>query len=173
MFLRKRDRSPRQRLLILILEVLVFVALYLGLRAWLQRDMADGPVPAFQARDLAGELFAPEHYRGKPLLLHFWASWCRVCALERGVITAIDQDWPVVTIAMQSGNTAEVQAFMNQHDLKWRTLPDETGSLASLFGVSGVPASFVLDESGRIVSRETGYTTSAGLRFRLWLAERF
>ena len=165
--------SPRQRKWSLILaELLVFLVLYLGLRAYMQRDMADGPAPPLAGTSLTGEPLSLEDYRGRPVLVHFWASWCSVCRLEQDGVQAVAADWPVLSVALQSGSAAEVRAYLQEHGLTWDTLNDPDGSLARRFGVYGVPASFIVDADGRIRFHERGYTSSWGLRARLWLAGR-
>lgn len=165
--------SARQRKWLFILaEVLVFIGLYLGLRAYMQRDMAVGPAPPLAGVSLEGERVSLADYRGGPVLVHFWAEWCGVCRLEQDSVQAISQDWPVLSVALQSGTAAEVAAYLAEHGLTWKTLNDPDGRLATHFGVRGVPASFIVDRDGQIRFRERGYTTEWGLRARLWLASR-
>lgn len=171
MLFRTRNQSTRRRTITLIAEILLFLLIYLGVRAWMQRDLAEGLAPTIQAADVAGQVVSLSDFHGQPLLLHFWASWCRICQFEEGAVNAVAADWPVLTIAMQSGNTEQVRAFMEKRQLNWQTIVDEAGNIASEYGVSGVPTSFILDAGGKIRFHETGYTTSAGLRFRLWMAK--
>jgi len=151
-------------------ELLVFFGVYLGVRAWLQRDMPEGAPPVAELQLIDGRTVRLADYRGRPLLLYFWASWCGICGLERGVVDDIARDWPVLTVAMQSGRAEDIRAYLKEHGLDWPVVPDPDGRLAARFGLRGVPAFFVLDPQGRIVAHESGYTTEAGLRLRLWLA---
>ncbi|HID83438.1 MAG TPA: TlpA family protein disulfide reductase [Chromatiales bacterium] len=169
MFFRTRNQSTRRRAITLVAEVLFFLLIYLGVRAWMQRDMVEGQAPIIQAVDVAGQSVSLSDFHGQPLLLHFWASWCRICQFEQGAVSAVAADWPVLTIAMQSGNSEQVRAFMEKRKLNWQTVVDESGELANKYGVAGVPTSFILDGDGEIRFHESGYTTSAGLRLRLWL----
>jgi len=104
--------------------------------------------------------------------VYFWASWCGICKLEQGVINSIQKDWPVITVAMQSGKAADIQAYLQEHQLDWLVVPDPDGSLAQRYGVRGVPSSFILDKDGVIRFQEAGYTTTLGMRARLWAAQR-
>jgi thiol-disulfide isomerase/thioredoxin len=163
--------SRRKKIVIWTAEILFFVLVYLGIRSWLQQDMVEGPAPALDAALLDGSPVQLEQYQGRPVLLYFWASWCGICKLEQGVINSIKKDWPVITIAMQSGQPADIQAYLDEHQLDWRVVPDPEGRLAQRYGVRGVPASFILDENGVIRFQEAGYTTTLGLRARLWAAQ--
>lgn len=171
MLFRTRNQSTRRRAITLIAEILLFLLLYLGVKAWMQRDMVEGRAPNIQATDVAGQVVSLTDFHGQPLLLHFWASWCRICQFEQGAVNAVADDWPVLTIAMQSGDAEQVRAFMEKRKLNWQTIADESGNIADEYGVAGVPTSFILDAEGEIRFHESGYTTSAGLRFRLWLAK--
>lgn len=159
-----------RRWLLLAAEILVLLVILFGIRAWTQRDLVGGAAPGFQSQLLGGEQVSLTDYRGRPLLLHFWASWCRVCRLEQGAIRAVAQDWPVLTVAMHSGDAGSVRRYLTEQGLSWATIVDEEGVLARRYGVRGVPTSFVLDPNGEIRFREVGYTTAWGLRARLWLA---
>ena len=166
----RRPGSARRRWLVLSIQALVLLLLYLGLRAWMQRDMVSGPVPELTTHLVNGDTFSTHDYRGKVWLLHFWAEWCAICQAEQGAISAVAERWPVVTVAMQSGDRLAVEGYLRAQGLDWRTVVDQSGSIAKRFGVGAVPASFVIDSAGNIRFRETGYTSSWGLRLRLWLA---
>ncbi|HDP89905.1 MAG TPA: protein disulfide oxidoreductase [Thioalkalivibrio sp.] len=167
-FLRTGPRT--RRALIILVELLLILIVYLGVKAWTQRDMPSGPAPALSGWTTTGERVSLADYRGAPMLLHFWAEWCPICRLEQGSIQAIHEDWPVLTVAMQSGSAMEVAAHLGSEGLDWVALVDEHGDLSRQFGVKAVPTTFVIDGQGNIRFRETGYTTEWGLRSRLWLA---
>jgi peroxiredoxin len=146
-------------------------ALLLGMRAWQQRDLVRGAAPALEGTTVQGERVSLAQHRA-PLLVYFWAQWCGVCALQQEAIEAVAADWPVISIATQSGDVDQLRAYMAEHGLRMAVLADEDGALARRYGVRGVPTLFVLDGAGRIRFTEIGYTTGAGLRARLWWAAR-
>ncbi len=166
----RRPGSTRRRRLVLLIQALVLLLLYFGLKAWMQRDMVSGQVPDLTTHLVDGQQFSPRDLEGQAWLLHFWAEWCPICRAEQGAITAVAQRWPVITVAMQSGDRLAVEDYLRANGLDWKTIVDQTGTISKRFGVNAVPASFVIDGSGKIRFRETGYTTSWGLRLRLWLA---
>jgi len=153
----------------IVLELGIFALLYFGVRAYMQWHLASGQMPQLQAITLSGKHFDSTQARQGPLLIQFWASWCPICHLEQKSIQAISRDYPIVSIAMNSGDAAEVQQFMQQQGLSFPVINDPDGELAKQFGVTGVPVSFVVDEHNRIRFVERGYTTEWGLRLRLWL----
>lgn len=155
------------------LEIIAILLILLAVRAWLQKGMATGQAPNLQGHLLTGEYYSLAADQRRPVLVHFWASWCPVCKLEQQNIQSLHEDYPVITIAMHSGKTSEVIAYMQHEGLNFPVLNDPAGVLASRFGVRAVPSSFVINENNTIVFRETGYTTGLGLRFRLWLAQHW
>ncbi len=169
----EQEEQPKKRpWLRWALEALVILAIIFGVRAWQQRGMLDGEAPDFERTALNGDVIHLDNYRGKPVLLHFWASWCPMCELEQGSISGIAKDWKVITIAFQSGGAEEVQRYMEREKItEWVTIVDEDGSLSGQYGIKGVPTSYVLDEEGIIRFREVGLTSGWGLRLRLWMAD--
>lgn len=170
MLFRSNNRSVRHRFVVLMMEIILFMLIYLGVRAWMQRDLVDGIVPAVAQADLKGNIVSLADYQSEPLLLHFWASWCKICQFEQGAISSVADKWPVLTVAMESGSDEQVTHFMQENELDWNTINDESGEISDQFGIRGVPTSFIIDASGKIKFRESGYTTAAGLKLRLWLA---
>ena len=152
-------------------EILIIVILFLSFKAYKQQDVVKGIAPDFQEVFLDGTKVKLSDYRGKSVLVHFWATWCPVCKLEQSSIEAISKDNDIITIAMNSGEAMEIQNFMEENNLSYPVIIDEDGVLAKQYGVRGVPASFIVNPEGSIAFTEIGYTTNWGLRARLWLAQ--
>ncbi len=73
---------------------------------------------------------------------------------------------------MQSGDAHEVLSYLDERGVNFPVIVDEYGKIAQRFGVSRVPASFIIDSQGAIAFTEVGYTSNWGLRLRLWLADK-
>ncbi len=151
-------------LLQLCLIVLVFVAI----RAYQLRDAVQGEAPVIHGQLLNGEAVNLSNYRGQPVLVHFWATWCPVCRMENSNIAAIAEDQRVITIASWSEGAQAVAEYMRQENLDMPVLVDDEGQWAHVYGVNAVPSSFIIDGNGMIRFVESGYTTEIGLRWRLW-----
>jgi len=155
----------------IVIEVMLFVIVVAGIRAWQQRDMVSGTAPVLQGVTLAGQPYKLAAHPCHPVLVNFWATWCPVCRAEQGSIAAIAHDNPdVITIAMQSGKPEEVVGYMREQGIDFSALNDPAGDISAAWGVHAVPASFIIGPDGQIRFVEVGYTTSLGLRLRLWLA---
>ena len=153
------------------LRDLTLIALVVaGIRVYQQRNLPSGPAPELAGQDLKGVEAALSEYRGKPVLLHFWATWCGVCKAEQSSLDALSRELPVLTVASQSGSAAEVGAFVREHRVEPRVIVDASSELARRFGVTMYPTTFVIDAEGEIRNVEVGYTTELGLRARMWLA---
>ncbi len=157
-----------------LVQILVILAIFFGVQWWRARPMASGPAP-----DLAGTLLDGTPFSlaglsavsdGKPVLVHFWATWCPTCRLGQDGIDAIARDHPVITVAMQSGDARDIRSYLDEQGLGFPVLPDPGGALSGAWGVPAVPASFVVDGAGGIRFATLGHTTEAGLRARLWAA---
>lgn len=154
-----------------ITQILIVVAVFVGIRAYLlQGSIKQGPAPDFTARMLDGSMVSLSEMRGEPVLLHFWATWCKICSLNDGAIDGLAEDMQVVTVAMESGGAKDIQKEMDERGLKFPVIVDGLGKLANLYRVKGVPTNYIIDADGNIRYVEVGYTTSIGLRIRMWLA---
>lgn len=155
------------------IELAVVIVVIFGVRAWQQRDIVSGAAPALQGMLLDGKpLNMAAMQAGKPVLVHFWATWCPICKTEQDSIAALAGDnFNVVTVAMQSGSSESVARFMAEQKLGFPVLNDPDGATSAAWGVHAVPASFIIDGAGNIRFVEIGFTTEVGLRLRLWLAQ--
>ena len=154
-----------------VTQVFILLVAFLAIRVYLtQGTVQEGPAPDFGGQLLDGSAFQLQDFRGKPALVHFWATWCKICALNDGAIDSLAEDKQVITVVMESGSKKAVQEEMDKRGLKFPVFYDGTGWLADRYRVKGVPTNFILDGKGNIRYVEPGYTTGPGLRLRLWLA---
>jgi len=105
---------------------------------------------------------------GKAVGVYFWVDWCPICKAQEGGVDALRADWPVFTVAMQSGNAPAVAKVLRERGVDWPTAIDADGSIAARYGLHRVPALVVAHGRSEIRSVMVGYTTSLGMRLRLW-----
>ena len=153
-----------------VLELSIIIIVLLAVRFWMQRDVVSGIAPNISAATLKGQPFDLYKDKRRPMLVHFWATWCPVCKLEQSNIENTAKDHPVMTIAMQSGNNDELRQFMQAEKLSFAVINDESGMLSRSYNIRGVPVSFIVNKENKIEFVEVGYTTEFGLRMRLWWA---
>ncbi len=168
---------PSRRRFGLPWEVWAFLLIFVAIQFWQSREMQGGTMPPLAGQLADGGQTSLEamlrEAGGKPLLLYVWSSSCPICRAEEGAITSVAQDWPVMTLAMQSGDVEIVAKFMRERGLTYPALVDARGEIAWALGVRATPAWFVVDRSGAIRFSGIGYTTGWGLRARLWWAQAF
>ncbi len=132
-------------------------------------ELVTNQLPPIEATLLDGSAYSVED--GKPLVVHFWATWCPACKLEAANIEHVSKDYEVLTIAVNSGEDSKVKAYMNERDLTFKVLNDKEGIWAYKFKVEAYPTTFIYDAKGELRFTEVGYTTTAGLLARLKLIE--
>ena len=108
--------------------------------------------------------------KGKPVVIHFWATWCPVCKIETANIARLSKYYDVLTIAVNSGDTPKLRRYMQGKGLTFRVLNDTDGIWAKRFKIEAFPTTFIYDSNGRLKFTEVGYTTTAGLMARVALA---
>jgi len=155
-------------------EIGVVVLVVFAIQWWQARDVPRGPAPEFAAPMASGGSVSLAGWRaahpGRTVAVYFWADWCPICKAQEGSVDALRADWPVLTVAMQSGDAAAVAKVLHDRGLDWPTAIDADGRIAARFGLHGVPALVVIDGRGEIRSVLVGYTTGPGMRLRLWWA---
>lgn len=151
----------------------VTLAMVLAVEWFLTRQALGMVAPPITASTLGGEPFSLQQLRGRPAVVHFWATWCPVCELEQGMVEDAARELPLISVAMQSGTPDEVRAYLQEKGVDYPVVNDERAWLAAQYGVKAVPASFILDSEGKVRFVTRGYTSGWGLRARLWLAGFF
>jgi cytochrome c biogenesis protein CcmG, thiol:disulfide interchange protein DsbE len=124
--------------------------------------------PAFTLRRLDGPgKVSLASYRGKPVVLNFWASWCETC---KGEAAALERDWTndrahgVVFLGVDYHDlSSDARRFVSAHGLTFPILEDGSGNVTQgSYGVSQVPETYVLNRQGRVVAHLRGPITDPG-----------
>ncbi|MEY4704943.1 MAG: Thiol-disulfide oxidoreductase [Nitrospirota bacterium] len=106
----------------------------------------------FQLVDLSGKVQSLSQYRGKIVLLNFWATWCKPCTTEMPAMQAsLDklQDKGFVVLAINElEDDAKVREHVKQNGHTFPVLMDRANKVANQFGVFGLPVSVFIDENG-------------------------
>jgi peroxiredoxin len=114
----------------------------------------------FTLEDMDGNKVALSDYKGKTILLNFWASWCDPCKFEMPFIEQLykdtkDSDLVIVTVNLQEPKST-VSKFIADNKYTFPILLDTKADVASLYGVSGIPLSLLINKDFKIVSAHEG-----------------
>lgn len=111
--------------------------------------------PEFTAFTLSGGPAKLSDYRGKVVLLNFWASWCAPCIAEMPALQRLhdrlkDQGFTVLAVGVDDEPEA-LQEFQRRYGLSFPVLVDQNAETKRLFKTTGVPESFVIGRDGKLV----------------------
>ena len=109
---------------------------------------------------LAGGEGSIADWRGKPVLVNFWASWCDPCKdeaplMERAHRRLRAKGGTVLGVTVDDA-TEDSRAFMREFGISFPSLRDVEGRLGEEFGTTGVPESFAVDREGRVIAVSRG-----------------
>jgi cytochrome c biogenesis protein CcmG/thiol:disulfide interchange protein DsbE len=147
--------SVRASIVVLAVVAAVGLLAYGLLSKGDSRIAVGDPAPAAQLEKLEGggeESLAD--YRGRWVMVNFWASWCVPCRDEAETLNQLQRErgGPAFTVVGVDSNdlSPDARAFVEKHGVKYPQLRDGSGDLAHDFGTTGVPESYLFDPQGRL-----------------------
>jgi len=117
--------------------------------------------PDFVSENLRGGNASLEDYKGKIVLLNFWATWCMPCRAEMPGMETLwkkykEQGLVIVAISVDEGSRGRIETFSKLLDLSFPILLDPESKVSDLYEVSDMPTSFLIDRNGKLISRIVG-----------------
>lgn len=122
-----------------------------------EKPMVDFYAPDFRLKDLQGNNVKLSQYRGHPVFLNFWATWCQPCRAEMPLIEKLSKEkkTKVVTVNMQQ-NKDDVKQFLKKNKYTFYVLLDSGGKLIDKYEIRAIPTTFLLNKDGKIVDMNIG-----------------
>ena len=118
------------------------------------------PAVNFKLPDMDGNFHQLSDYKGKPVIINFWATWCPPCREE---LPSMNRGWEKIKsegIAMIAINVGEdedtIFAFTGDYPIDFTILLDQSGDVINQWPIKGLPTTFVIDTNGNIVYRAIG-----------------
>ena len=139
--------------------------------------LAGKPAPAVVGESLDGETVRLSDFRGKYVVLNFFASWCAPCQSEHDDLVAFSQrhdasgDAQVLAVIFSDERSA-AEEFFDERGGDWPVVSDPNGQVALDYGVRGPPESFLIAPNGIVLTRIVGEVTDEGLEGLLDEANR-
>jgi peroxiredoxin len=154
-----------RRVLIYGIVALCLLGLYLASRSASRKPQVSGATnsaPDFTVTDINGKKLSLSNYRGKVVLLDFWATWCTPCRAEIPHFVEMQeklgsQGFQVVGISMDD-DAKPVKEFYQQFKMNYPVAIGDDRLAQSFGGVLGLPVNFIIDRDGRIVKKYLGAT---------------
>jgi cytochrome c biogenesis protein CcmG/thiol:disulfide interchange protein DsbE len=122
--------------------------------------MVNRPAPGFALKTFEGNPIALANFRGRPVVINFWASWCPPCREEAPLIERTwraykNRDLIFLGVNIQD-RKEDALNYMREFDITYPNGPDPTGEISIDYGVSGLPVTFFVSRDGKVVRRWVG-----------------
>ena len=163
-----RDQSAPPRIGVCSPEALLALLNPAPLAQTVSANTAKGqPAPDWQLAGFDGKPIKLSDFKGKVVVLNFWATWCPPCRKEIPTLVALQKDYSaqgvvVVGVSLDQGGSAVVQSFASKMAIEY---PIAIGNeeLAAAYGVQAIPTTFIIDRAGNVIGEHQGDTGRAAL----------
>jgi thiol-disulfide isomerase/thioredoxin len=154
--------KDNKRTLIYILFTFIIIASFYQKIGINKKGLSVGreAAPSFTLSDPEGKEISLSDFKGKPVVLNFWATWCPPCIAEMPALNTISdsyKDSGVIVIGINSGESVEtVKSFVGKFGISFPVLLDGDQKINDKYKIFGLPTTFFIDKNGVIVDQIVG-----------------
>lgn len=145
-----------------LIVILALGLLMMGCSSKSEPEVAQvgGISPDFKLQSLDGQSVSLSDFKGKPILINFWASWCGPCGYEMPYLQEVYEEWSdkeVVLLAINIGDSSStVEKFMQDHNLSFPVLLDTKQIVSQKYNIMALPTTFFIGKDGVIQEKIMG-----------------
>lgn len=159
----KQKRLWLRTVILLLLAGATIYTIYINFFTEKERVREGSTAPNFILKDLEGNTFELESYRGKGVFLNFWGTYCKPCEAEMPYMQNQyeyfkDQGVEVIAINVDEAPLV-IQGFVDRHGLTFPIPVDKGMQVLNAYGVGPIPTTFLIDKDGKVVKIITGTMT--------------
>jgi peroxiredoxin len=117
--------------------------------------------PDFTFPGLDGKMIRLSDYKGKVVLVNIWATWCPPCVAEMPSMEKLYQkfkgeNFEILAVSIDEPGLKAVAPFMKKSGLTFPALIDSEGAIKTVYGITGIPESFIIDKQGILIKKIVG-----------------
>lgn len=114
--------------------------------------------PQFESKSNKGEHISLSNYKGKVVLIDFWASWCRACRVENPKFAVLyekykTKNFEIISISQDESDEEWSKSIQKDGISLWAQIRDDDHSISKLYSISSLPQNILLDKSGKIIAK--------------------
>lgn len=106
--------------------------------------------------------------KNKNFIVYFWGSWCPICKYQSPNIQELKSTYNVLSIAVDSGNNEEIEAYLKSKNLSFDFINDKNNILSKKFNVQAFPTTLVYDKDFNLLFSEVGFTSILSIKLKTW-----
>lgn len=120
-----------------------------------------GPAPAWKLKDVQGQAVSSDQFKGKVVVIDFWATWCGPCRQEIPGYVDLQKKYGadglvIIGVSLDQAGPAVVAEFMKKFGVNYPMVMGDDDVQAAFGGMEAIPTTFLIDRAGRIRDRKVG-----------------
>jgi thiol-disulfide isomerase/thioredoxin len=125
-----------------------------------------GLAPAWQMKDLSGNVVSSEQFKGKIVIVDFWATWCGPCKMEIPGYIEMTKKYGaeglvIVGVSVDQAGPDVVKEFVAKNGMNYPVVMFDENVMAAFGGIEAIPTTFLIDRAGQVRNRKVGAEPTA------------